>query len=319
MLVTRMAFFAPVITAVVLALAPGSDAPSSLDSPLPPPQPIIGGEQTGELEYGAIVALLTSQSGLCTGTVVTPRLILTAGHCLAGLDDFESEVDVFFGNELEFNMSTEAVDFQAHPDFCDTCREDIHDYGYVLLGTDFTPPDGFILPLTDQDEWDETMNKGGEVILVGFGEDPNAANPSQSLGTKRTVTTSIRRFSELGLEFFAGGENHDSCQGDSGGPAIVRLADGTLRLAGITSRGSDPCGEGGFYGTPFPALGWIRDETGIDLLPADCEGADCLDLTPPTEKEGRCAVASPGRSSSVPWLLLPLLLLRIRRYRVSLR
>lgn len=311
MLVFQMSWFAPVLFAPVLALSPADDAPDSLGSP-PPVQRIVGGEETGELEYGAIVALLNSQSGLCTGTVVTPRLILTAAHCVSNLG-LGSTIDVYYGNDLDFNMSTEAVGFGFHPDFCDDCREDIFDYGYVLLGTDFDPPGGFILPITSQEEWDEVMQQGQEIILVGFGEDPDAASPANSLGVKRKVTTTISRFSELGLEFFAGGDGSDSCQGDSGGPAIVRLPDGTLRLAGITSRGSDPCGNGGFYGAPFPALSWVRDETTVDLLPADCEAGDCLDMSPPSEEEGRCSVTGSRGLSGLWWLLLPMLWARPRR------
>ncbi|MCA9655543.1 MAG: S1 family peptidase [Myxococcales bacterium] len=309
-----MSPFAPALLVPWLAFAPGGDAPDSLASP-PEVSQIVGGEQTGELEYGAIVALLNSQSGLCTGTVVTPRLVLTAAHCVSNLG-LGSSVDVYYGNELDFNMSTEAVGFGFHPEFCDDCREDIYDYGYVLLGTDFTPPDGFIMPITDQEEWDQVMQEGHEVILVGFGEDPEAINPADSLGTKRKVTTTISRFSELGLEFFAGGDDKDSCQGDSGGPAIVRLSDGTLRLAGITSRGSDPCGKGGFYGAPFPALSWVRDEVGVDLLPAGCEDGDCIDMTPPAEDEGRCSVAGRPSWRGALWLLLPLGWVR-RRARAS--
>lgn len=311
MLVVPMPWFASVLLAPVLALASADEAPGSLSAP-PDIQPIVGGEKTGELEYGAIVALLNSQSGLCTGTVVTPRLVLTAAHCVSNLD-FSSTIDVFYGNELDFDKSTQAVGFGFHPDFCADCREDIYDYGYVLLGTDFAPPDGFILPITDQEEWDEVMTEGQEIILVGFGEDPDEPSPADSLGTKRKVTTTIRRFSELGLEFFAGGDGSDSCQGDSGGPAIVRLPDGTLRLAGITSRGSDPCGQGGFYGAPFPALSWVRDETTVNLLPADCSDGDCLDMTPPAEDEGRCSVGRPRDPWGAAWLLVPLLWLRPRR------
>jgi hypothetical protein len=306
-----MALTAPIATLVLTLAGPGPQ-PSALEPELPPADPIVGGERTGELEYGSIVAILTSQSALCTGTVVAPRLILTAGHCLADLPPV-SNLTVFYGDDVEPTMSGAATGYGTHPELCRDCKNDAYDYGYVTLGVDFVPPDGFILPITDQEEWDATIRKGGAVTLVGFGEDPDAVDPLDSLGTKRKVDTTITRFSTLGLEFFAGGDGHDTCRGDSGGPALVRLEDGTLRLAGITSRGSDPCGKGGFYGAPFAALTWIRDETGVDLLPADCEDGDCLDMTPPAEDDGRCAVASPGRATP-PWSLL-LLLVLVRRPR----
>jgi hypothetical protein len=295
---------------LVLALASAPSSGPAIPS-TPAIDPIVGGQRTGELEYGAIVAIVTSQSALCTGTVVAPRLILTAAHCLAELPPV-STLTVYAGNTLDNTSSAAATGYGAHPEFCPDCREDIHDYGYVELGTDFISPDAQILPITDQEEWDEVMRKGTTVTLVGFGEDPDAESPVASLGTKRKVDTEIRKLSAEGLEFFAGGDNHDSCQGDSGGPALIELADGTLRLAGITSRGSDPCGDGGYYGVPFPALTWIRDETGVDLLPAGCEEGDCLDISPPAEKEGRCVVAPVDRAAP-PWSLLLLVLLKRRR------
>lgn len=292
-------------TTLVLALA--SARPSGdLTTQARPPQPILGGEPTGPQEFDGVVAIVAGH-GLCTGTVVAPRLVLTAGHCLRDIPP-AAGVHVYFGDEITPSMSAPATDWAIHPDFCADCKEDIFDYGYLTLGVDFTVPGGYLLPIVDQDEWDEAIAPGAEVTLVGYGEDPAQ---EESIGIKRKVTTSIGRSSPKGYEFFAGGDDRDSCQGDSGGPAFARLEDGTVRLAGITSRGSSPCGSGGFYGAPYPALCWVRDETGVDLLPSGCDSCDCLRTVPP---EG-CAV-EPRRTRgphALAWLLVVMLPRRSRR------
>ncbi len=266
-------------------------APAGLAAPALP-DPIVGGEPTEPGEFDGVVAIVAG-SGLCTGTVVAPRLVLTAAHCLADVDD-DTMVDVYFGEQIESTNKVAGVEFGAHPMFCPDCKEDIYDYGYVVIASDFTVPGGFILPITEQDEWDQAMVEGREVTLVGYGEDPDVDSADMGIGRKRKVTTTIRRFSDRGLEFYAGGMQQDSCNGDSGGPAFIRVGDGTVRLAGITSRGSNPCGNGGYYGTPYPGLCWVRDETGVDLIGPACAACDCLDIAPPGDDEG-CGCTHPRR------------------------
>jgi V8-like Glu-specific endopeptidase len=242
----------------------------------------------------------------CTGVVVTPRVVLTAAHCVDDLRDADA-VRVFYGPNNDANDPIDVVEFGSHPAYDDNPQHvDIHDYGYVVLGTDFMLSGGYVAPITTQDEWDEAMVEGREVILVGYGEDGSG---SASAGTKRKVTTTIRRFSDLGLEFFAGGDQLDSCRGDSGGPAYVRMDDGSLRLAGITSRGSEECGTGGWYGTPYPALCWVDEHTDAGLSDAACNTCDCLD-TKPHEDEGCCSI---GSRADLRWAWLALVLLALRR------
>lgn len=262
-----------------------SPRPSSVQAPIAP-QAIVGGEETEAGEFDGVVAIV-SGGGLCTGTLVEARTVLTAAHCLYQLPA-GFPIQVYYGRTLEGQRSVDVESFGAFPDFCVDCKNDAMDYGYVRTTQAFTP-EAIILPLTDQLEWDETIYKGAPLTLVGYGEDPNSSDPNDGTGTKRRVDVTIREQSSSGFEFFAGMDFQDTCEGDSGGPALVQLASGEWRLAGITSRGSNPCGNGGFYGTPYPALEWLREQTEVDLC-GDCGGCDCLDTAPPPSKEGCCSV-----------------------------
>lgn len=277
-----------------------NDADPSLQAEPPPVVPIIGGEPTEAGEFDGVVAIQAG-SGLCSGTVVAPRLVLTAAHCLDQLDD-NANVVVHYGDEI--NQGTvAAVRWGSHPRFCPDCKEDLYDFGYVEIASDFAVPGGFQVPIASQLEWDEAMYAGGEVILVGFGDDPQADGDT-SIGVKRKVTTTIGKLTPAGLEFYAGGNLRDSCNGDSGGPAFARMGNGELRLAGITSRGSNPCGQGGYYGAPYAALCWVRDETGVDFLGGACANCDCIDTAPPKDDDGCSIAAAPQTSWSAALLTL---------------
>jgi V8-like Glu-specific endopeptidase len=276
----------------------------------PSVDPIVGGEPTEAGEFDDVVELMLPGGDRCSGVVVTPRVVLTAAHCIDDLRSADS-VAVRYGEHETSNPSIEAVEFGAHPDYDpDPDHEDLHDYGYVVLPSDFVVPGGYVAPITTQEEWDEAMVSGREVTIVGFGDDGSG----DGIGIKRKVTTTIRRFSDEGLEFFAGGEQQDSCGGDSGGPAYVRMGDGSWRIAGLVSRGPEVCGTGGWYSTPYAGLCWVDEHTGAGLSDPACNTCDCLDMK--KDDDRGCAIGgSPGASA---WLLLFVAALRRRRVGMAL-
>ncbi|MBC8067626.1 MAG: trypsin-like serine protease [Deltaproteobacteria bacterium] len=288
-------------------------APPRLGSE-PRAQAIIGGESTAPGEYDGVVALMINGFS-CTGTVVAPRLILTAAHCLVSAE-LGGSVLLYYGDNAQLG-GVEADGWGMHPQFCRDCpsdAQDIYDYGYVTIPYDFVLPGGYITPIVDQDEWDEAMRRGEPMTMVGYGANAFIGDEAVGGGVKRKVDVKVRRFSPEGIEFLAGGDQHDTCVGDSGGPAFVRLASGATRLAGITSRGSMPCGSGGLYGAPYPSLCWVREETGIDLVGAGCSACDCLDTSPPPIDDGGCGCSGDApRSSGIAALAIAALWLRRRR------
>lgn len=269
-------------------------------APERPAAPILGGAEVEPGAWPEVVALLYPGDVICTGTLVSERVVLTAAHCLVG----GSPTAVALGDSaLKPSRLVDVASYRVHPRYCSdlmTCKTDIWDFGFVELAepvTDVVPA----VPLRLQDEWDEAMVSGGTVTLVGYGEEKGG-----DTHVKREVDAPIVRFSATGCEFQAGGDGIDSCYGDSGGPAFVTLADGTVRLAGVTSRGSKVCGMGGYYGIPAASLCWLFQETGVDLR-AGCDTCDCLDTAPAEERRCGCAAHEPAGG------LLALVLLLARR------
>jgi hypothetical protein len=288
-----------VLGSLCLALTTGSVprppvTPTPVELVAPPgPDAIVGGEPVEPGEHPAVVSVSVG-GGACTGTLLTPELVLTAAHCLQGAFVQPSFVRVGLGEDE--HAPTQPLGVAAlgtHPEFWrprvdEGCDDDVHDYAWLRLDAP-AAIDEAALPtvVTDEALHHRLVRAGASVELVGFGEDDEGR-----LGLKRRVTTTIAAFSASGQELRIGGSGHDSCDGDSGGPALARRPDGGLALVGVLSRGSKPCGQGGIYGAPLPALCWIRDDAGVDVVPAGCEACDCIDLTPREEAGGCRAVGA---------------------------
>lgn len=279
---------------LVILLALGLGVPS------PAPLPVVGGEPAPEPAFDAVLEFENNLVGGCTGTLIQPDLILTAGHCVRPGTNLQSLL-VSRPQSLGAGF-LEVRSFAAHPDMCLECDLDAFDFGYIQLAEPLDVPPLEII--TDQEVWDANVSKGDSVTVVGWGDVPERGGLR---GERWRVDVPIRRATETGFEFVAGGDGKDSCGGDSGGPALILGDDGTWKIAGVTARGSNPCGEGGFYGVAYHAMEWLSAEVSQpDLCGADCDSCDCLDTRPPPE-DGCC---STGRPIGIPWVLFALLWIR---------
>lgn len=267
----------------------------------PTPPRIFGGEEViDDFDQSATVAIRTGPV-LCTGTVVHPRLVITAAHCIVNAPEPDTPENfyILFGKQAldAPTAATNAVQVGVHPDYGGPdCLKDCFDLGYLVPAADVMLADGYPTFITSQDEYDREMTVGAPVRFVGYGRDE-----SNTVGVKRSVVSEVTSFFKSGKEFWAGGEGKDTCLGDSGGPALLELGDGSQRLVGVVSRGED-CGEGGVFGNPYTAACWIRDETGIDMADG-CETCDCVKLSKREPDDG-CAVSPASRRTgghAGPW------------------
>jgi len=207
----------------------------------------------------------------CTGTLISPTVLVTAGHCT---EDPAAYAVVFFSNDLivpdpDFTLDDRscvgiegypcaganelAVTGQlfTHPQY-DPNAFFVHDLGIVVLDQPVSMPEYGALPELGQLD---TLQKGALFTSVGFGLQrafPDAA-------ARKDVSERIRMVAHPKLIQINNGYNGDwsiilsnnahtggTCFGDSGGPNFIG---DTNVIGGVTSFGKNPTcgGQGGVY------------------------------------------------------------------------
>jgi endonuclease G len=203
-------------------------------------------------------------SWFCSGVLVHPRIVLTAGHCF---DPAQPANIVALGVEDQDHLETgelrtvrRMVQHRKYP------TTGFHDISVMVLRRAATVAPVRLATAAE-------LSSAQNTTLVGFGNDDILS--TRGFGIKREVTVPITNpvpgggdddETELGyegdLEFVAGGAGFDSCNGDSGGPAYIDVS-GERVVAGLTSRATEtarnPCGEGGIYTRTDVHVRFIRN------------------------------------------------------------
>lgn len=233
---------------------------------------IIGGTPVKKGAYLDCVAIGCEDEWGCTGTLVGPNAVLTAGHC------HDCATRIFIGNDVtEPGRIVSVARRVRHPDY----REDTYanDLMVLLLEEavdDVTPrrlaPAALIDAATDgRAVGFGRIDANGE---FGYGRKRQADLPVASpdcRGESRGRSDGQYYGCHHGLEIVAGrrGLEKDSCSGDSGGPFYIEGADGEWLLAGATSRATKSairtCGDGGIYVRVDAYRDWIERIPGVAL------------------------------------------------------
>lgn len=206
---------------------------------------IVGGSlvRSNDAIARSTVALIDEEGkAFCTGSLVSPRHVVTAAHCLADVP-FDGPRVAFGPNGAKIRG---IVDSWQHEDFDFLALMDEeptsppHDIALVELAED--APSGFT-PVALAGPSDR-LTTGDTLILAGFGL---RGAESDETGKLYKVDVKVDTISSPSWEFrYAGTPGRSACRGDSGGPAFIKRS-GRLKLIGVTSRGDPGCELHGTY------------------------------------------------------------------------
>ncbi|CAM5247857.1 MULTISPECIES: S1 family peptidase [Streptomyces] len=228
------------------------------------PQPIVGGTTTTTTAYPFMMQITdASQNQFCGGTLVAPKKVVTAAHCMVG--ETTSSVRVV-GGRTYLNGTNGTVSrvsgIWIDPDYTDATNGD--DVAVLTLSTS--------MPYTTAKYVSSSQTSvyaaGTTARILGWGTTSENGGSSNQLRTATVpVVSDSSCRSSYGSDFVqsdmvcagytSGGV--DTCQGDSGGPLLIGGA-----LAGITSWG-EGCAEAGYPGV------YTRLTTFSDLVTAQVD------------------------------------------------
>jgi secreted trypsin-like serine protease len=250
------------LTALLLCLALAATASAKPRGGEPSAQAsIVGGTPAAIADFPSLAYIQAEEDPhdgfACTGTVIAPRVVLTAGHCVEDIEtghltpahDYRVATGVADLHEVTPENVFKVSQTLTFPGFDPGATRG--DAGILILARPTPAP-----PLALATAADKTlMAAGTPVQIAGWGlEHAGDAEAPTTLHTADTaVQTSgyCRSKSSRYYPFFSAAlqlctvdtpDLHSGgCFGDSGGPAIAHRADGTAVEIGVISTGAPGC------------------------------------------------------------------------------
>ena len=245
-----------------------------------PSSAVVGGRDAAPGAYPAVAEITFGSSFLCTGTLIAPTWVLTAGHCGSVTGAAVGSpaawppqlIDVRIGSVTP--GAGERVPVRrvvVNPNYMANVGYDI---ALLELSSASTKTPARVVGAGGASLWAPTTMES----IVGFGTTSEGGDVADTLQEAQVPITTDAYCSGAYDDFDAttmvcagfpaGGV--DTCQGDSGGPMFGRDAAGTLKVVGATSFG-EGCARPGKPGV-YARVGdtvlreWIRSlaPNGVD-------------------------------------------------------
>lgn len=254
------------LLATALPLAACTSASDSVEpADIGAPSFVKNGDLAGA-SHAAVVLILMEEAGVpafrCTGTLISPTVVLTAGHCTGAPGEFTgmrvfTESDVQNGNNnypLAGPNSVEATDWHTHPNYTAALFFQ-NDVGVIRLASPIALPAGQSYGALPALNSLDALKPGprSSFTAVGYGmqysspvASHNVAQKVRMVATPQLISINNGYTGSRSMILSNNTKTGGTCFGDSGGPNYVGSSN---VVGGVTSFGKNgTCsGTGGVF------------------------------------------------------------------------
>ena len=258
--------------------------------PAPPVQAVVGGRQTPVGQFPWTVSVIHRSTGTheCTGALISPTWVLTAGHCTLAYDPVFS-VRTGSWDDSSGGQVIEVVAVHANPSFNPPPTDAPFLADDVALMQLASPSSAPTIALARPDQA-AAWAPGTVAAFSGFGDEcgppelvyggvscagivqtamHDAALPVIDNATCAADYPTETVYPDLQLCTLHSGVV-TPCHGDSGGPLVATTPEGPV-IVGVISGGRDPCGSPNspsVFARVTAFLDWIHAVSGVSPPPA---------------------------------------------------
>ncbi|MFO0612432.1 MAG: trypsin-like serine protease [Polyangiaceae bacterium] len=269
--------FAALLASTLGACAPESptDEEADIEEASGRDDAIVGGTAATAYPEAVLIQMYNggSLSSYCSGSLVSPRVVLTAGHCVQGIDGWVVKAP-FASNQQAQAASAKTYDWNTDSEYVDPNQ---HDIGLIILSKDITLASYPTIATTP-------VAFGSKAQNIGRIQNGNLSTTKLFIGAQ----VSMLDGKKYGFPFdYASSEIIES--GDSGGPVVVP---GTHKIIAVNSGGG---GGSQVLARVDLLASWINGEI------AKAKGGSTTPATPPADPCQGLDYAGTCSGNTVKW------------------